>query len=209
MACTGRDHKSTALAIQRCTEKASFKNIVIFTNDASEFKRMDFDLLERVEYIDAGPWEDWEELSVFGLTEIPKYANLYGTHVLGVHWDGFIVNQAAWNDSWLQYDYIGAAWPDGVVGNNGFCLVSQRYFSAVQQLGLRPTVEDCHPGDAMVCRTAWRHKKCHRIDMEQAGVRFAPLGVAKAFSVENEEYTSSFGFHGEFTLISAFKKGKL
>lgn len=209
MACTGRDHRATALTIQRCIDVAKFRNVVVFTNDVGEFEPMPFnyDGYTEVTYIPAGPWENWEDLSVFGLIELPKYAHLYGEHCLGIHWDGFISNPDAWTDTFLEYDYIGAAWPDNVVGNNGFCLVSQRYWKSITMLGLEPTIEACHPSDALVCRDGWRHKTGYRGRLERFGVKFAPLEVARAFSVENEEVTTSFGFHGAYSLASAVRKG--
>ena len=44
---------------------------------------------------------------------------------------------------------------------------------------------------------------CRKIDAElkSNGIKFASVGHARAFSVENMLYTGQFGFHGRGTLI--------
>jgi hypothetical protein len=49
------------------------------------------------------------------------------------------------------------------------------------------------PEDVAIC--TWL-----RTPLEQGGVRFALVDTAKRFSVENETYDGSFGFHGRKTL---------
>jgi len=49
---------------------------------------------------------------------------------LVVQWDGYVLDSAGWRDEFLEYDYIGAPWPqfdDGRrVGNGGFSLRSSQ-----------------------------------------------------------------------------------
>jgi hypothetical protein len=47
-----------------------------------------------------------------------------------IHADGFAVNSEAWTSEFLNYDYIGARWGDGIVGNGGFCLRSRKLYDA-------------------------------------------------------------------------------
>jgi hypothetical protein len=50
-------------------------------------------------------------------------------HVLLIQWDGYVVNPAAFDPAFLDFDYIGAKWfwyDDGMrVGNGGFSLRSR------------------------------------------------------------------------------------
>ena len=57
-------------------------------------------------------------------------------HVLLIQWDGYVVNPAAFEASFLECDYIGAKWfwfDDGMrVGNGGFSLRSRKLLAALQ-----------------------------------------------------------------------------
>ncbi|MFN5086312.1 MAG: DUF5672 family protein [Novosphingobium sp.] len=118
------------------------------------------------------------------------------SHVLVVQWDGFVVRPEAWDPCFLDFDYIGAIWPQfedgGVVGNGGFSLRSKRLLEACQGLGLSG-----HPEDVTICRT-------HRVRLEQeCGIRFADPATAARFAYERSNRTGEeFGFHGVFNLPS-------
>ena len=66
--------------------------------------------------------------SQFVLQELHKYIKT--DFVLMVQWDGWVINPNAWQDAFLDYDYIGAVWPwhpEGLrVGNGGFSLRSKK-----------------------------------------------------------------------------------
>ena len=117
-------------------------------------------------------------------------------HVLIVQWDGFVRDGRRWQDAFLEYDYIGAAWPqfsDGaVVGNGGFSLRSKRLLDATRAL---PAGSE--PEDLAICRT-------HRHMLEvMYDLRFAGLEIARQFSYEREVSTgSAFGFHGCYNLFA-------
>ena len=60
-------------------------------------------------------------------------------HALCVQWDGFVLDGAAWDPAFLDYDYIGAVWPhfddSHNVGNGGFSLRSRKLLEASRQIG--------------------------------------------------------------------------
>lgn len=122
--------------------------------------------------------------------------NLKGSHILLIHPDGYIVNPRAWEDDWLQYDFIGASWwyKDGMnVGNGGFSLRSKRLIETLSNLEISPA--ECHPEDEVICRRMrkWLEK--------QYDIKFAPTDVADRFAIEAyntpaNQYTGQFGFHG-------------
>ena len=121
--------------------------------------------------------------------------------------DGCIVDGSKWTDEFLNYDYIGAPWrlpddelsyrtPDGAimrVGNGGFSFRSKKLLEAPTKLGLK--FSDNGTGfwheDGWLC--------CHvRRELENYGVKFAPIEVAAQFSTEFPipETIESFGAHG-------------
>lgn len=120
-------------------------------------------------------------------------AHIATPHVLCVQWDGYVIDAEKWDPAFLNYDYIGAPWPqfsDGMhVGNGGFSLRSQRLAEACRSL---PITDE--PEDVAICRT-------HRPMLEQQGLQFAPEDVARRFAYERSEPTGTeFGFHGAFNM---------
>ena len=110
-------------------------------------------------------------------------------------WDGFVVDASVWSDEFLQWDYIGAPWPDQpeavAVGNGGFSLRSQRCLRA----GLDEELTELHPEDEILCRSQ------RALLQRKHGLRVAPLALAQRFSFENAAVKhSSFGFHGPYNL---------
>jgi hypothetical protein len=117
------------------------------------------------------------------------------SHALCVQWDGFVADGAAWDDEFLDYDYIGAPWPhftDGhAVGNGGFSLRSKRLLEACRQLPFDGTRAE----DVVICRL-------HRERLEALGLRFAPEELARRFAYERcAAVGGEFGFHGVFNLV--------
>ena len=116
-------------------------------------------------------------------------------YALCVQWDGFILNGAAWDPRFLDFDYIGAVWPqfdDGHnVGNGGFSLRSRRLLEACKRLPF----DGLDAEDIVIGRT-------FRSRLETEGIRFAPATVANRFAYErNEPSGLEFGFHGAFNLV--------
>ena len=126
--------------------------------------------------------------------------------MLFMEWDSMVVNPAAWTDEFLQYDYIGAPWPNHVeegwppcnetnnVGNGGFALKSAAFCAKVCE------ATQLFAGDpAMLSSDRWQ---CRTIRpwMEDHGIVYAPEPVAARFSCENRIYSGQFGFHGKNTI---------
>lgn len=116
------------------------------------------------------------------------------SHCLIAQWDGHVVAGARWSDEFLDYDYIGASWPqfdDGhTVGNGGFSLRSRRLMEACRH----PDFRGHHPEDVAICRS-------NRVMLEQRGLRFAPAELADRFSAERSgDPANVFGYHGVFLM---------
>lgn len=119
------------------------------------------------------------------------------SHCLVVQWDGHVINADKWRWDFLDYDYIGASWPqfsDGHdVGNGGFSLRSTRLMQACRIEGFIPL----HPEDIAIGRL-------NRHWLEQRGMRFAPRALADIFSTERAgAITASFGYHGVWNMPEA------
>jgi hypothetical protein len=111
-------------------------------------------------------------------------------HVLMVQWDGYIIDASAWDDAFLDMDYIGARWfwqeEGSRVGNGGFSLRSRRLLEAL----LDPRIVPGELEDETICRT-------FRPLLERDhGIRFADETTADRFSFEVSHPTGpTFGFH--------------
>jgi len=157
-----------------------------------------------------------EEYSRFAIAELDQYVDT--PHALVIQYDGFILNPDAWSDEFLDYDYIGAPWlvhdwsiekfgfPPAakdqlLVGNGGFSLRSKKLISLLAQMSKEGMFEKYHPEDVVIC--VEKRKK-----LEEQGILFAPIPVAKQFSFEAEDeenimWDGQFGFHGlQWTDIS-------
>lgn len=173
---------ATVQAMEACQRHIRFANSKLLTHCKLTIN------LPSIEVISAPKLEDSVQYSAFMLAELANYVET--SHCLVVQWDGHVVNSARWNPAFLEYDYIGALWPqfaDGEnVGNGGFSLRSRRLLEACRSPQFRPS----HPEDLAIGRgnRAW---------LEAQGLRFASREVADTFSVERAgSINSSFGFHG-------------
>lgn len=138
------------------------------------------------------------------------------SHYLRIEADSAVLNPYAWDNYWLDYDYIGAPWTphdepgyppcDGetnAVGNAGFSLQSVKYARAIREAydnagGVSHSLPDGgdprrHNSDVWPCRVMrpWLE--------QERGIMFAPVDVAWKFSCENRIYAGQFGFHGKHT----------
>lgn len=123
------------------------------------------------------------------------YKHIKTSHVLIFQHDGYVNNFMAWDNDWLQYDYIGAPWyyNDGMaVGNGGFSLRSKRL---MEILATDKVVKKFHPEDDVICR------KYRKYLENQYEIKFAPIEVAEKFSFEGymqpaKFLSNQFGMHG-------------
>ena len=108
--------------------------------------------------------------------------------------------ERAWSHEFLDYDYIGAVWPqfsdNKNVGNGGFSLRSRELMEACRELPVTgPDAEDI-----VIARQ-------FRPQLEQLGIRFAPETVSRRFAYERTKPTGhEFGFHGAFNLVRYLSK---
>jgi Protein of unknown function (DUF5672) len=158
-----------------------------------------------IEYVPIEPLT-YQGYSDFCLTQMVDYFDT--SHVLIFQEDGFVLDVNKWQDKFLEYDYIGAPWPNWNdkytigpktnVGNGGFSLRSKRLLEAVREVC--DVYEDHRPiEDALICRK-------YRSTLEKMGFKWPSIELAVQFSVEhpipengfnahNPDIINSFGFH--------------
>jgi len=138
------------------------------------------------------------------LTELPQ--RLKTDFALIIQFDGFVVNPSSFTNFFYEFDYIGAPWPAGLipdrgplVGNGGFSLRSKKLIQTLANYF--PAIMIDVPEDVMICRYL------RPILEEREGISFAPVEVARHFSIELETLRGyrPFGFHGLHLLPEIYK----
>ena len=126
-----------------------------------------------------------------------------------VQWDGYAVNPEAWTDDFFNYDYIGATWDDGLVGNGGFSWRSKKLYDAMSSVDIKSKYEQF---DKSIIDTTTYHgqpsyagedksgkfvpedviiARLYRQQLEdEFAIKYAPYEIADRFSVENHSYIS-------------------
>ena len=144
------------------------------------------------------PQLNWQSYNLYLNRVVPTFI---GTKfAMSVHEDGFPLDVSLWQSAFLDYDYIGAPWDDGQVGNGGFNIESRKLMDLKCAM---PVLNDefTLPSDRLVCTA----RKAH---LEERGVRFAPRDLALAFSTEQTGGNRpSFGFHGRAVSADKYRQG--
>jgi hypothetical protein len=182
--------KATVQAMKTSLAQIEFAEALLFTDRDPASLGLDETSDIRVMPID--PILSSQAYSRFILDELADH--IASDHCLIVQWDGHVIDASRWQDAFLDYDYIGASWPqfgDGHdVGNGGFSLRSRRLMEACRH----PGFECHHPEDLAIGRT-------NRAFLEQQGLRFAPSNLADQFAAERRgDPAETFGFHGVFLM---------
>lgn len=181
LAVTSVNVPATLAAIERSMAQVVFGAVKLLADHAPA-------LPEGVEWVRIAPLASASDYSDFVLEQLADHVAT--SHCLLVQWDGHVLHGDRWRPEFLDYDYIGASWPqfmDGHdVGNGGFSLRSRALLEACRSPGFRPS----HPEDIAIGRD-------NRAWLEARGLRFAPRALADAFSAERSgDPDATFGYHG-------------
>lgn len=158
-----------------------------------------------IDWIECEEIKDKLDYSFYMVNEFPNHIDT--EFVLIVQADGFIINPHKWTEIFLEYDYIGAPFPDEPqygftgdtrVGNGGFSLRSKKLIDMPLKLNFPNRVKgvDRWWEDNYYC-------VAQRDNLQKNGCKFAPLEVAKHFSHEypwldpDWEKIEPFGFHSK------------
>lgn len=154
---------------------------------------------------------DYFGYSRFCVEELHSYIDT--DFALTVQLDGYIVNPNLFSQDFLAYDYVGAPWRSTrkrplqagrEVGNGGFSLRSQKFLKAASELRWHKEwqhidVPTKYHGNEDYFLCVVKHD-----EMVEKGVRYAPVPIAKRFSIQAGDQLSrghnlhtTFGFHGK------------
>lgn len=198
MAMTSVKVMETVKAMSYSMRQIDFGDAVLITH------KKPFYLPKSIRYAHTSKLTDIDCFNYKMLYELTDYINT--DYVMIVHYDGFVVNPKMWRDEFLDYDYIGAPWPDPHDDftyrdiNGNLCRVGNSVGIRSKQLLDFPGKEklpfEADHGffheDGFLCV-----KNKHLV--EAAGMSIAPLNVAKYFSHETMipeiEGITPFAFH--------------
>ena len=180
--------QATVDALKRSMKEVDFGHVLLLSDTEPPA-----DIMSSIEWRRIDRLGSRADYSNFMLRHLVEHVST--THALCVQWDSFVLNGEAWDPSFLDYDYIGAIWPqfhDSYnVGNGGFSLRSHRLLKLCQNL----SADDCDAEDIVIARL-------FRPQLEKAGIRFAAESVARRFAFERTAPTGhEFGFHGAYNLV--------
>lgn len=188
-AATSVNVNATIFALEKCLAQAHFATCKLFTDKAVNPQN------PRILVVPIPKLDSSAAYSEFLLSGMLRHIET--PHCLVAQWDGHIVDAKRWRSEFLDYDYIGASWPqfeDGHdVGNGGFSLRSRRLLKACQE----PGFQALHPEDMAIGRV-------NREWLESKGMRFAPRAVADLFAAERAgDLNTTFGYHGVWNMPRA------
>jgi hypothetical protein len=200
VAITGVAITATVRALAKSMEQARFGSVLLLSDKPPPAVSAVAGS-EAIEWRQIAPIRSRNEYSRFILDHLAGHIDT--RFALVAQWDGYVLDGSRWRGEFLEYDYVGAPWPqfdDGrTVGNGGFSLRSKRLLEACRGMPLRNN----EPEDVLICRTA-------RADLERYhGLRFAPENLARSFAYERtEKQGDEFGFHGVFNMIHDMPPGE-
>jgi hypothetical protein len=183
-------------ALDISIERFPVDDVLIFSDDASKWEGYDIRRINKI--------STYAEYNCIALADIANH--LRTDFALVIQYDGFVINPASFSEFFFEFDYIGAPWPAGLVkgkgpmvGNGGFSLRSARLVEATANKYLR-FIDFLQPEDVTICRFL------RPMLEELEGMCFAPVEVARHFSIEFESDTTvaPFGFHGLVRLPSIY-----
>lgn len=170
-------YSKTIRVLRYCSTLFDFERIIFFAYHVSKSLPCEFVQIPKFTSIDG--------FNVFVNSVVPHI--IKSEFAMAIHEDGFPVRPDLWDNRFLEYDYIGAPWTDGFVGNGGFSIESSRMLK--EKTTLPPSSNPAYPSDNYVCRV-------HRTTLLQKGIKFAPTDLALKFSTEmTGRGVPSFGFH--------------
>lgn len=146
----------------------------------------------------------FENYSEFMVKKLVNYIEC--DYCLCIQWDSCIIDASKWTEEFIKYDYIGSPWTNpwiNRVGCGGFSLRSRKLLELSSKLEYKKTDNFIlNNEDVVICLLNYEN-------LVRQGIKFAPLSLARQFSVERpiiespHDYNdlttyNSFGFHGSF-----------
>ena len=190
----------TIRALTYSMQGIDFGEVVLVTH------KKPFGLPKGITYKHTDRLTDIDRFNYLIAYELGSYVNT--DYVILVHYDGFIVHPEMWRKEFLDYDYIGSPWPLPTAehstyydANGNICRVgnsvslrSRRFLNYPKEAGFewKPAADGFYNEDIFLCCM-------NKVKFEEAGMRFAPIEVARLFGSEHTipetEGVTPFLFH--------------
>jgi hypothetical protein len=180
----------TRKAIEQAIQVTGSENILVFSNE---------DIMPGSKWVKIEPI-DQVEYSRIIFKDLAGYIET--DHFMCIQYDGMPIDGSCWSDNYLNYDFIGAAWPWGAsnrrVGNGGFSVRSRR----LAELCADPKLVFNPPGHGDNNYMEDLHICVMYADyLESQGIKYAPVSLANNFSAEIPGGRfNTYGFHGTLCL---------
>ena len=199
LAATSVEIDETQIALKISSQNIKFGAIKLLSPSKPKKK------YPEIEYISI-PSMDFLGYSQLIIEDLHKYFST--THCLIVQSDSFVVDSRLWQNSFLQFDYIGAPWSEEVrinselvlnmkencVGNGGFSLRSHKLATTTSKIDFKSLKFPIKSEDIVICHYLYEK-------LIEKDILFAPAKIAAQFSMENidnlygQNKNSVFGFH--------------
>lgn len=199
-AMTSVDIYETIRAMEYSMSGIEFGDVVLITH------RKPLTLPKSIRYSHTSKLDGIDKFNYKMVYELGEH--IHTDFVLLVHADGFVVHPESWREEFLHYDYIGSPWPlpandyDYRDSKGQICRVgnsvsirSKRLLDFPKQANLKweKLEAGSYNEDAFLC---CKNKNV----LEDAGMSFAPIEVAKYFGHEHmipeiEDVEKPFVFH--------------
>lgn len=175
----------TIQALEYSMQDIEFGDVVLITHRRPLF------LPKNIHYKHTSKLKNIDDFNYKMVYELTNYIDT--DYVLLVHYDGFVVHPESWQDAFLDYDYIGSPWPlpendyayrdsKGQICRvgNSVSIRSKRLleFPGKAHLKWEKMEDGNYNEDTFLC---CKYKNV----IEEAGMRFAPIEIAKYFGHEH------------------------
>ena len=211
LSITSVNIEQTQLALKISSQDIEFAKVKLLSSTLPSSKDPD------IEYIQI-PKIDYLGYSRAIIKDLYKFFET--KFCLIVQADGFVINSDFWNNDFLNYDYIGAPWPEKVqvnpgnlsislnqnkVGNGGFSIRSNKLAKVTSKIDFENLAFQVKSEDVVICHYLYK-------DMIKQGIKFAPPELAAQFSMENpnnlygQNIDKVFGFHGNDLRAKVLRK---
>lgn len=178
-------------SMKKSMKHVLFNECILFTSLSVECKH------NGIKIVNIPKISNLQELSIFLLDYLILYLQDNEGHIIICQHDSWIVNPDTWTDEFLKYDYIGAPFVCHlplVQGNGGFSLRSKKMAKFIK---FSKEFIDKTQDDSSICHI-------NRELLEKNGFKFAPIELAKQFSVEGRPITTQFGHHASEKIIEGY-----
>ena len=202
LAATSIEIDMTQLALRISFRNIKFGAVKLLSSSLPSKKYSD------IEYISIPTINNIADYNRIIIEDLHKYFKT--SYCLIVQADSFVVNTDLWKNEFLEFDYIGAPWPNKIqidskltlsleknpVGNGGFSLRSRKLVEATAKINFNSLNVPIKSEDIIICHYYYKQ-------MLDDGIRFASPQLASQFSMENENHlygqdvNTVFGFHGK------------